>query len=143
MVPTWALKGLQYHDFGDYVYTIVVDPLGLVWLFTAITRTPKVRKRMAQSLRGWPHQPSKRSALPLESTLQLALTRPVRPWIRPWGCGCRFWRAPQRWQHRTAFVGRRRGTLVRGMPYVPGGHPAEDVGVIKKRGNSEGGVTCV
>ena len=24
MVTTWALKGLLYHDFGAYVYTIVV-----------------------------------------------------------------------------------------------------------------------
>ena len=29
MVTTWALKGLLYHDFGAYVYTIVVlGPFG-------------------------------------------------------------------------------------------------------------------
>ena len=30
MVTTWALTGLLYHDFGAYVYTIVVlGPLGV------------------------------------------------------------------------------------------------------------------
>ena len=41
MVGTWALKGLLYHDFGAYVYTIVVlGPFGNSLLVCALPTKP-------------------------------------------------------------------------------------------------------
>ena len=57
IVTTWVLKGLLYHDFGAYVYTIVVlGPLGIAishmaqeaWLYDG--KEPRIGKQRSMGI---------------------------------------------------------------------------------------------